>query len=449
MENRERFSSTWFRRLLFIPPIGVAIAVFAFAVSQRKTLNPSETVEAARRLSITQVTEQTVRPSVVGYGLAQPARSWRAVAQVSGIITSIHPKLDNGTIVQKGERLVQIDTTDYELAIDRATAEIAGVEAQIAELKQSQDNDAAMLKIEQRSLELVQRDLDRYTQSDIRRAVSAAETDAKERDLLQQKSIVQKLQNSLNLVPAKLAAAEAQLQTAKKQLATAKRDLARTTITAPFDCRLANVRVEDGQFVGVNETMFEAYGLDVIEVDARIPLDELRRLSRRLSASDTRSLEDLVFGLDATVRVRSGDWSQHYSAKLVRVREEVDARTRAIGVVVAVERDAVNGGLALRKGMFCEVVFSGAEQPNQLLVPQVAVRDGHVYVVNQESRLERRAVTLGMPIGDKIIVEGNLDVGTSVVLSDPTPAVEGMLIEPMPTDSPTAETLVSTQGAGR
>ena len=450
MSVRELFRSKWLRRLLIVPPIVVAMAVFAFALSQRKTLSPEDVNEVARRLSVTPVTMQTIRPNVVGYGLAQPATTWRGVAQVSGIVVKTHPKLDNGSMIQKGELLVQIDKTDYELAIDQANAELAIVEAQIDELKQTRDNDKANLKIEERSLELAQNDYARYRGENGRRsAVSEAELDAKERELLKQKSVVQKLTNNLKLVPSKVKAAEAQWNSAQKALTTAKRDLERTTIKAPFDCRLANVKVEDGQFVTLNEAMFELYGIDVMEVDARIPLDELRRLTPRLTAYDTRTLEELILGLDATVRVNSGEWSQQWTAKLVRVREEVDPRTRAIGVVVAVERNAANIGSGLRKGMFCEVDFTGPEQPRQLLVPQVAVRAGHVYIVNDEKRLERRKVHAGMPIGDKIIVEGDLNVGTSVVLSDPTPAVEGMLVEPMPTDNPSDQELVSIEGGSQ
>jgi len=66
----------------------------------------------------------------------------------------------------------------------------------------------------------------------------------------------------------------------------------------------------------------------------------------------------------------------------VRFDDEVDARTRTMGVVIAVDRpyDKVIPGYRppLSKGMFVQVVLRGKPHRARLLVPRSAVRAGAV-----------------------------------------------------------------------
>jgi hypothetical protein len=85
----------------------------------------------------------------------------------------------------------------------------------------------------------------------------------------------------------------------------------------------------------------------------------------------------------------------------------------------------------LLEGVFCEVEFRGQPRPAQLVVPRVAIRDGRLYIVNEENRLETRDVTSVLPVGELAVVIGAVDEGDRVILSDPTPAVDGMLVDPV------------------
>jgi hypothetical protein len=64
----------------------------------------------------------------------------------------------------------------------------------------------------------------------------------------------------------------------------------------------------------------------------------------------------------------------------------------------------------------------------------VAIREGKVYVVDNQGRLASRVVTAEWPVGDSVVVSGELKEGERVVVSDPSPAVEGMLVEPDPVE---------------
>ena len=73
---------------------------------------------------------------------------------------------------------------------------------------------------------------------------SAAAADTEERNLLGRQQSIQSLRNILNLLPTEKQKLDAQLSSARICIQNAKRDLERTTITLPFDARIAEVNVE-------------------------------------------------------------------------------------------------------------------------------------------------------------------------------------------------------------
>ena len=75
----------------------------------------------------------------------QPERVWATVAEVAGRIVEVHPRLRNSEIIPAGTLLFRIDPVDYELALAKATAEIAELDVQ-------ESNARGSLEIEQRNL---------------------------------------------------------------------------------------------------------------------------------------------------------------------------------------------------------------------------------------------------------------------------------------------------------
>ena len=65
-----------------------------------------------------------------------------------------------------------------------------------------------------------------------------------------------------------------------------------------------------------------------------------------------------------------------------------------------------------------------------MVVPRAALHAGHVYVVDSDSRLERRAVEVAFVQSSFAAIRSGLQGGEQVVLSDLYPAVAGMLLDP-------------------
>jgi RND family efflux transporter MFP subunit len=363
-------------------------------------------------------------PRAEGYGPVQPARIWTAVSQVAGRVTYIHDKLRDGEILPEGTELVRIDPKDYEIALAQARAELAELEVQDANARSS-------LKIEQRNEELAQKELERIRKLLRQGTSSQSAADEKERAMLAYRAAVQNLQNTLALVPAQRSLLEA-------RVALAERDLERTVISAPFDMRVANLKVEADQYVSVGQSLFEGDDVDRVEIEAQVAMSSLRRLfiGRPKFKIDVQRLSEEfaeIVDMDPLVQMDLGNHVAQWQAEFVRFSDTVDAETRTMGVVVAVDRpfDKVKPGYRppLSKGMFVKVVLNGNYRSQRLVVPRTAVRSGVVYVADENSRLRRRPVKILFSQGDVSVIEQGLEAGERVVVSDLVPAVEGMLLQ--------------------
>ena len=411
-------------RWLVIPPVLLGVLVVIWMAASRQPPVQAEKSEPSRTVRVIEAPLVELVPKAEGYGPVQPARIWTAVSQVAGRVTCIHTKLRDGEILPEGTELVRIDPKDYEIALAQASAELA-------ELAVQEENARASLKIEQRNEELAQKELERIRKLLRQGTSSQSAADEKERAMLAYRAAVQNLQNTLALVPAQRSLLEA-------KMALAERNLEHTVISAPFDMRVANLKVEADQYVSVGQSLFEGDAVDRVEIEAQVAMSSLRRLFigrpdfkidvQRLSEEFSR-----IIDMDPLVQLDLGNHIAQWQAEFVRFSDTVDAETRTMGVVVAVDRpfDKVRPGYRppLSKGMFVKVVLSGNFRSQRLIVPRSAVRSGVVYVADENNRLRRRPVQTLFSQGDISVIDQGLEAGERVVVSDLVPAVEGMLLQ--------------------
>ncbi len=445
------------RQALILPPVLIGAAVLFAVVARRNAPQQEAISEASRPLLVIEVPRTAVVPRVLGFGTARPGDIWSAVAEVKGRIIKTHPELKAGAMIRHGETVVRIDPTEYELQIARVKAEIAQIQAQQAELETQEVNYQDALAIEEASLRLAKRELKRLSGLRASNAVTESEFEATSRVVLSQQQSVQSLRSSLKILPAQRNALTASLDAKQAALGQAQLDLDRTVLKTPFDCRLSDVSLAEGQFVAAGQSLFEAYGAAVTEVEAQMPIDQVRKL---LSPSggpldltrDAMQTIRAVFDVEAIVRLRTGDFVVEWVGRFDRIREELDFQTRTLRVVIAVDRpyDNVVPGERppLSPGMFCEVELRGAPRPDKVVVPRTSVRDSAVYLVNRENRLERRPVEIAFSQGGFSVIAKGLSGEESLVVSDPTPAIEGMLVEPTLDDQIRANLVAEAAGEG-
>ena len=331
------------RKLLILPPLIAGVGAIAVAVGLRDGPERTAVSESVYKVRVIEIPEVTLVPRALGYGNVQPGTVWQAVAEVGGKVVHVHPQLKKGAILAKDEVLLRIDPTRYEMAVAQIEANIRAKDAQVAELAVKEANNRATLGIDERSLALSRKDLQRKRSLLAKKHVSQAAVDEEERNVLAREQAVQASRNNLNLVPTERRTLRAELALYEAQLSTARLDLDRTTIIAPFDCRIADVGVQETQYAAQGTVLAIADSIGVSEVAAQVPIGRLINLLAKgttvLPSADglTNALPDLL-GLEAIVRLRGGTVDARWQARFTRISDTIDPQTRTVGVVVAVDK---------------------------------------------------------------------------------------------------------------
>jgi len=434
------------KKLLIIPPILIGIAVLFYMASGRQAPERKPPEEQARAVRVITAEPVLLVPRVTGFGSVYPGTVWSAIAQVSGEVVFVHPELKKGAILAPGTEIVRISPANFVLAIKQAQANIRSAEAKLAEFSISETNTAALLEIEERGLELRVGELARKQDLVDRGTVARSVLELEQRETLAQRKKVQDLENTLRLLPTQRAVQKEQIAVYQAQLESAELDLARTHIKLPFEARIAEVNVEVEQFVQTGGKLVTADSLGVAEVEAQIPVSQFRAMIHASTAgkispgitaeSLSRVIQDI--GFEATVRLRSGENVIEWPARFARVSDAVDPKTRTIGIIVAVDGSYAKAKPGerppLSKGMFVEIEIRSRARGERIVVPRAAFHEGGIYIVTQENRLEIRSVTTGLVQGDLAIIDGGIEPGEQIIVSDLIPAVKGMLLIPQSDD---------------
>lgn len=437
----EILSKTPFKVLLRLLPILVAILVVTYLVISKSGPIRNEESELIRALRVIEIPSVNLVPRAIGYGAAKPAQIWEAVAEVQGTISSIHPRLKSGELIKAGSLLAQINPTEYELALERLEASIEETRAKLKELNEEEENTKSIVAIEQRSMELALKSLERKRGLLKKQSLPQDEVDREERTFLQQKQRVQQLQNTLTLIPSRREALNAALAVQQVDLKQAKIDLAKTTIHAPFNCRLVDVNIEAEQYVHASQPLFKAHGADATEIEARFRPEELRVLLDQHKRKQlglelgTNAFQHLFSDVRGLVSLQSEYWTVEWEARIDRFRESVDPITREFQVVVAVDhpyKKAIPGERPpLVAGMFCRVELQAPPRPGSVVVPRSAIHDSSVYLIDQEQRLRKQEVVVDFLQWEFVVIQSGLSSGEQLVVSDPSPAIIGMKVKPV------------------
>jgi len=323
------------RILWILPPIIIGVMVLMFITGKKQPPTPVDNVESARAVRTVSVPRVDLSPVAEGYGTVRPAQVWSAVAQVSGRVIEMHPRLRDGEIIPTGTLLLRLDPVDYELALAQRKAELA-------ELEVRESNTRDLLEIEQRNLALAQREATRLKNLADKGTTSRSNADAAERTMLGSRSAVQNLRNTLALLPSQRAVVEA-------RLAQAERDLQNTEIRAPFNLRIAELAMETEQYVSKGQKLFAGDSVDRSEVVAQVTISSLRHL---FSGHDRLTPDFLTRGGGGTGQaVREGHPRAAPAIVQGHVRQGAAARPHpAAAAGGAAQRGARGQGAAGRRG---------------------------------------------------------------------------------------------------
>jgi len=318
-------------------------------------------------------------------------------AEVGGYITAIYVK--DGQHVSKGQRLYEIDRTNYQAAYNSAKANL-----EVAKANQSK----------------AEKDAQRYT--------TLAEKDA----IAKQR---------VDYAITDLANATSQVAAAQANLSTAQANLNRSVIISPLTGTIGISQVKLGALVTPGSTLLNTVSTNnPMAVDISVNQQDVQRFLQ-LQKNPSQTIKDSIFSIEQNGREYA------LNGSIVAIDRAVDSGTGTIKVRISYP----NPSGILISGMTCNVrVLNKASEP-QLIIPHKAISEQlgkySVYVVGDSSKVEQRMVQLGSEVKDRIVIKEGLKEGEVIVSEGIMKLRPGAVVQSTPAEPQTSVTPENTESA--
>lgn len=420
----------------------IALALVIIKVKSKPPIGHEDLQFPVKTVEVITAKKIPLRARATAYGNVEPAVLMLAKAEVAGKISYMHPALKKGGNLAKGTVALRVEPTTFEFSLDQSKAALTGSESALVQLQVEEQSTRSSLEIAKQNLEVGQKELQRLLSVWEKRLISRSVVDAEEQKVLQLRQQVEDLQGRLSGFASRKAATQAQIRQSESQLAHSQDTLGRTEVRVPFDARIGEVLVEKGEFAAIGNVLFEASGVQAVEINAQLPVRQFRPLlmgngGRTLSLQTPEDLQSALLQMRLEARVSlvgfEGDTAT-WQGELLRVGDSIDPTRDTLGVVVAVNNpyEGVIPGTRppLLKGMYTAVELY-APVREMLVLPRKAIHQGRVYIANVDNQLEIREVDILYKQGKLVILNGGVEEGERVIITDVIPVIEGLPLNPV------------------
>lgn len=370
---------------LLLIAAGIGGARFLIATKHKASKRPPVKMEPLVR--VVSVNPGNYTLSIPAMGTVIPAKEVSLEAQVAGEVVYLHPEFTEGGMFSAGEKIVEIDRKDYELAIEQKKRALADAEYG--------------LKLEQGHQEVAR----------------------KEWELLYGNKKIDEAESELALRKPHLEKVQVEIAAAKAELELANIKLQRTTLTAPFNGLVLNRYVDLGSKVTSQEKLADLVGTDVYWIQVSLPVEKLKRISVPNGQGEAGSKADVLYREDYVLKGR-----------VVRLLPDLSKEGRMARLLIEVVDplglqaiDKKNPMLLI--GEYVRVLIEGEELHKVYRIPRPALRnDKEVWLVDDESKLVIRTVKTIWRDEDSVVVQDGFSPGERLLVSDLAAPVAGMAV---------------------
>jgi multidrug efflux pump subunit AcrA (membrane-fusion protein) len=435
----------------FLLPVAllVAIAVVVFLVKGKASVVHEVTGYPVKTVEVINADKIPFRARAMAFGNVKPSVVLNTKSEVNGKISYMHPDLEKGASLAKDTIVLRIEPTTFEISLDESMAALKNSQLELDQLAVEEKTARDALVIARKNLQVELKELERVQSLLDKKIISQSTLDKEEQKVLTLRQQLQDIEGKVAAFDSRRESIKARIKQSSSQVEKNQDTLGRTEVRLPFDARIGTVAVEEGEYVQAGAMLFEALGLQAVEIDAQIPTRQFRPLVITSNFADNgpRNLQNPAnlqaalsgLGLEARVRLvgNTGD-AMLWQGSLLRLSESVDPTRDTLGLVVVVEKpyaDVIPGKRPpLLKGMYAAVELVSPVRPS-LVLPRKAVHQGRVYVATEENILAIRAVDVLFSQGDLVVVaedgETELKPGEKLIISDVIPVIEGMPLNPV------------------
>lgn len=393
LENRRR-RSLWRWLLLLIARIVLPLLILTAGVLYAKHLVETKPKSErrppqrqARLVEVVEVQRQNIPVTVSALGSVIAAREVDVKPQVVGKVIDISPEVLPGGLFRAGQKILQIESQDYELIVQQRQSDVARAEKD--------------LKLEEGSQSVARQEFDLLS------------------------DMITDMDQGLMLRKPQLASAKAALEAAKARLEQARLDLDRTQIIAPFNAVVKTKSVDVGAMVTQASSLVTLTGTDEYWVNVVVPVDMLPWLMIPPRDGDKGSTvrihNPLVWGGQA---YRTGE--------VIRLFGELETVGRMAQLLVSVKDPlslSPENASAPRVliGSFVRAEIQGRTIPSAISIDRELLRDGkNVWLMSKDGKLEIRSVDIVFRGEDRVLVTNGIELGDRIITTNLAAPVEGM-----------------------
>jgi multidrug efflux pump subunit AcrA (membrane-fusion protein) len=399
-----------------LPIVIIALAASAFAYMkatkpERPRPQPREKVWLVETMS---AQPQTLAPSLTLYGAVESNALLRAAAPGAGQVDQVYVKA--GDRVSRAEKLVELDRRDFDTTRLQAAADVADIEAQLAEHELKNRANLKALEEEEKLLTLARQEsqrIERLKKNNL--SSDSALNDAREMLGRQELSLIQK-QLEVDRYATTSKQIKARLARARARLSEVNLALERSSVVADFDGIVSQVAVAAGDRVRVADLLVSLYPLDSLEVRARVPATYQSEIAEQLASGQ---------GLDARADLNG----KAVQLELVRLAGYADPS--GIDAYFRV----VSNAAQLRLGNLVEIELKRPIQHKVLAVPFSAIYGNDRVFVLRDGRMRAFRVESVGQVRDaqgqsKLLVRNqDIEAGDAIIVTHLPNAVDGLKVK--------------------
>lgn len=353
----------------------------------------------------TKVVEQKMPPRFEVTGTLDPNERSEVASQTSGTVLAIH--VDMGTIVKKGDVLVDLDSREASMRLDVANATAASQRARLG-LKGSGKFDpdsVADVKMAKEGAALANIDFERTKQLYEQGAVSKAQFDAAKSAKERADAAYDASKNGVEQAWVALIASQSQAGLSSKSLEDTK-------VRAPFDGVIEARRISPGEYASPGRVIAVLTSDSVLRFKFEVP-----------------EAQSGLIAVGGAIEVRvAAHPDKIFNGEIKRLGASIKSATRTLPV----EAEVPNADRLLKPGFFARgTVQLAGELVPVMLVPKAALlpaTGGSRVFVKNGDKVEERLLATGATRGDLVEVTGKLSAGDEIAIENVSALSDGVAI---------------------